>query len=453
MVTAPGLISGHERLIVNVTVENLAECKKLVRIEVDVATVDATFDTVTRDFQRHASLPGFRPGKAPRTMVENAHGARIEEEVKRKLLGDSYRQALDQEKLDVVSQPEIEEVQFGRGKTLQFNATVETAPKFDLPEYKGLSVKAPSAEVTDADLNAALETLRQQRAVFNDVAREVQAGDYVVVNYTGTCEGKPITDLAPTAKGLTEQKSFWIQALPEAFIPGFGPQLVGAKAGDKLTVNVDFPADFVTPQLAEKKGEYAVEVVQVKEKTLPELNDELAQSYKAENLEKLREGVLEDLQNDRRLKRTREIRNQIIGQLLSAVTCELPESMVQAETRGVIRNIIQDSQQRGVTRDSIEQQKAEIFNVANNSAKDRVKSGFILGRIAEKEGVKVTQEELANQVMNMAYQYNMKPEQLVKELRERDGFGEIQEQIKVSKVLDLIEKEAKIEDLPAPAAP
>jgi trigger factor len=437
---------------VNVSVENLSPCKKLLRIEIEAPLVTSTFEEVTRDFQRHAALPGFRPGKAPRTMVENAYGARIEEEVKRKLISESYRKALDQEKLNVVTQPDIEEVQFGKGEALQFTATVETAPDFELPEYKGLSVKAPPAAVTDADVEAAIEVLRNQRAVFTDIEREAREGDFVVVNYTGTCDGKPITDTAPTAKGLTEQKSFWIHVQPEAFIPGFGPQLIGAKAGDKRTVNVDFPADFVTPQLAGKQGVYEVEVLQVKEKTLPALDDEFGKSFGAEGLDKLREGVREDLKNDREMKRGREIRNQLVSQLLQAVKTELPESMVQAETRNVIRNIVRDSQERGATRETIEQQKNEIYAVAANSAKDRVKAGFVLGRIADKENIKVSKEEIANRVMVLAHQYEMKPEQLAKQLRENDGFGEVHEQIMVSKVLDFIQEHAQVEDVAPPQA-
>ena len=123
-----------------------------------------------------------------------------------------------------------------------------------------------------------------------------------MVNYTGTCEGKPITEIAPTAKGLTEQKNFWVEAKPNSFIPGFADQLIGAKAGDKRTVNVDFPADFVTPQLAGKKGIYEVEVVEVKEKVLPPLDEELAKAYGAENLEKLQAGVRRDLENELKFK-------------------------------------------------------------------------------------------------------------------------------------------------------
>src|SRR5947209_8615179 len=127
-------------------------------------------------------------------------------------------------------------------------------------------------------LNQISQSVGKQKATFQNVERPLQEGDFVVVNYTGTCEGKPITELAPVARGLTEQKNFWIEAKKGSFLPGFSDQLIGAKAGEKRTVTIDFPQDFVTTQLVGKKGVYEVEVVEVKERLLPELNDAFAQS-------------------------------------------------------------------------------------------------------------------------------------------------------------------------------
>src|SRR5689334_7340719 len=181
-----------------------------MRVEIEATAVDETFDTITKDFQRQASLPGFRPGKAPRDMVWRKYGKDIGDEVKRKLISDSYKKAVEEQKLDVLGYPDIEEIQFDKGKPLQFAATVETAPEFELPEYKGLPVKREARSVTDQDVERALEALRQPHTTFNNVNRPIQNGDIAVVNYTGTCEGKPITELAPTAQGLTEKKNFWI---------------------------------------------------------------------------------------------------------------------------------------------------------------------------------------------------------------------------------------------------
>ena len=249
----------------NVTVENLAPCKKLLRVELEAKAVDEVFEAVTKDFQKQAALPGFRPGKAPRALVLKKYEADIRDEVKRKLIGDNYRKAAEEKKIGVIGYPDIEEIQFGRGQNLLFAATVETAPEFNLPEYKGLPAKREIKSVTDADVERALGLLAQQHMTFETVARELKAGDIAVVNYTGACDGKPITETAPTAKGLTEQKNFWVDAAPDSFIPGFADHLVGAKAGDKRTVNVDFPADCVTKELAGKIGVFEVEIVEVKE--------------------------------------------------------------------------------------------------------------------------------------------------------------------------------------------
>jgi trigger factor len=431
---------------VNVTVENLAPCRKLVRVEVDAPTVDAAFDRTTLEFQREARFPGFRPGKAPREMVSKTYSKQIEEEVKRKLISENYRKALAEQKLRVVGDPDIEEIQFGRGQALQFAATLETAPEFTVPEYKGIPVRQETQAVTEADMDRALGLLREQQTSYKDVTRPVQMGDFVVVNYTGTSEGKPLTDFAPTARGITQQNNFWVHvAQPDPFIPGFTEQLIGAQAGERRTVTVNFPADFAASQLSGKNGVYEVEVLQVKEKVLPELTDELAKSYGAEDLEKLRDGVRRDLQNELEYKQRRTVRNQLVRSLLDRVQFDLPESVVMGETRNVIYDIVRENQQRGVSKESIDQQKNEIYSVANNSAKERIRAGFILSRIAEQEGLKVTDQEMTQRILHLAQQNQIKPEKFVKQLKERNGLAEIHEQILTSKVLDFLQLHAKIE--------
>ena len=145
--------SFNEKNIVNITVENLAPCKKLVRVELDATVVDETFEAITKDFQKQAALPGFRPGKAPRPLVLKKYEAEIKEEAKRKLIGDSYRKALAEKKIEAIGTPDIEEIQFDRGQALLFAATVETAPEFELPEYKGLPVKREAKSVSEAEID------------------------------------------------------------------------------------------------------------------------------------------------------------------------------------------------------------------------------------------------------------------------------------------------------------
>lgn len=430
----------------NVTVENLAPCKKLVRVEVDAETVDKGFAEVTKDFQKQASLPGFRPGKAPVAMVLRKYEEDIKVEAKRKLISDAYRKAIEEQKLDVLGQPDIEEIQFGRSQPLQFAATVETAPEFELPEYKAIPVKVPAKKVTDEDVASAIEVLRNRGVQFTVAERPAQNGDVTVVNYTGTVDGKPITELAPTAKGLTAQQAFWVELGSDAFIPGFAEQLLGAKAGDKRTVNVDFPADFVTPALAGKRGVYEVEVVEVREKVLPPIDEALAKQYGAESLEKLREGVRRDLEHEMEYSRRKSIQNQIIKSLLNRATFELPETAVARETRNVVYDIVQENTRRGLARQVIEGEKERIFTAATQGAQERVKIAFLLQKIAEKEDVKVSEEEIGQRIHYMAATNNIPVDRLVKDLRKRNGIIDIYDQIMNSKVMELLEKEARVEE-------
>jgi trigger factor len=437
---------------VNVTVESLAPCKKLLRVEVEAKQVDETFETVAREVQRSVRLPGFRPGKAPRDMVLRRFEKDILDQVRQRLINEHYRKAVDEQKLDVLGQPDIEEIQFSRGQPLQFAATVETAPEFELPAYRGLPVQVEEREVTDADVDRAIEAIREPRAEFRTVDRPLQTGDIAVVNYTGTCDGKPITEVAPTAQGLTERKSFWVDTKSEAFIPGFAAQLLGAKAGEQRTVPVDFPADFVTPQLAGKHGVYEVQLVEVKERVLPAVDEAFAKTMGAGSVEELRAGVRRDLEKELKYSQHRNIRNQLVRALVERVNFELPESVLARETKNVVYDLVQENTKRGVSRSAIEQHKDEIYSAASQGARGRVKTAFLLQRIAEKEDIKVSEQEIGQRVSYLAALYQIPAQKFLQDLQKRNGLIEIFDQVMNEKVLDFLEQHAQIEKVP-PTAP
>jgi trigger factor len=437
---------------VNVTVENLGPCKKMLRFDIDAAAVTAAFDDVAKDYQKQASLPGFRPGKAPKDMVLKRFEKEIEDEAKRKLMGDSYRNALKEHKIEVVGYPDVEEIQFSKGQPMQFAATIETAPEFEMPAYRGLPAQREKRSVSEEDIDKALKLLADRVSNFNDVEREVKEGDIAVVNYTGSSEGKPLAEIAPAAKGLTEQKGFWVEVKPDSFIPGFATQLIGAKAGDKRTVTVDFPADFVTPELAGKKGTYEVEVAEVKEKIVPAIDDAFAKTYGADSAQALREGVRRDLQNELNTKQSRSVRGQIVKNLLDQVKVELPETLVAQETRNVVYQIVQENQQRGVSKEAIDSQKDEIYKASNNTARERVKASFVFQKIAANEGIRVETEEVNARIYALSQQYQMAADKFAKELEKRNGISEIWSQLLNEKVIDFLQHNAKIEDVEPAAA-
>ena len=442
----------------NVSVENLGPCKKLLRVEVPVEKVNATFDAVTAEFQKAAQLPGFRPGKAPKHLITRSYEPRIVEETRKKLIEESFRAAAQQEKLNIVVTLDVEDQQFGRNQALQFTATVEVAPDFALPNYKGIAAKRELTVATEADVDRALGILREQHAQYNDVDRPVQDGDVAVVNYTGTTDGKPLTDIAPTALGLTKKENFWVLIKTGSFLPGFTEPLIGAVKGDKRTVTVTLAEDFVHKELSGKTVVYEVEVLGVKEKLLPVVDDAFAKQFGAADIATLLQGIRTDLQRELDFRQKRSVRDQIIKALSAQVDIELPESLVSNETRNLVYNVVNENQQRGVAKELIEQKRDEIFTNAQVNARERVKTAFILNRIAAEEKLRVEDRDITQRVLQLAQQNNLTPEKMVKAIQERNAVNEIRQDILTGKVLDFLEINAAVEDvasLPAaaPAAP
>ena len=430
-----------------VTVTDLSPCRKQLRIEVDAEAVDAKFDAVAKDFRRQAHLPGFRPGKAPLANVMRAYNDKIAEESKRSLMADSYTEALKSNNLKPVIMPEIEELQFGHGKPFQYMATLEVSPAFEVPEYTGLEVEKERRSVTDEDVNKGLSTLQEQRVEYRDVDRAMGEDDFVVVNYTGTIDGKPITDIVTVARGITEQSNAWLHLKRNPLVPGLVEGLIGASKGDKKSIPVTFPEEFIYEELTGKEGQYEVEVVEIKEQALPELDDTFAKSFGAESIDKLREGVETDLKNELEYSQKQSVRNQCVQRLLDAVTCDLPETIVNQATRAAVHNIVQSNHNRGVSKNVIEENKDDIYNNAKANAEIRVKANYILAQIAEKEDIKVSEQELSRQVAAMAMQQKIKPQKMADQLKENGGIYEVQEEILNAKVIDLLEEKAKITEI------
>ena len=430
-----------------INVTDLSPCRKQLRVEIDVETVNAKFDSVAKDFRRHAHLPGFRPGKAPLANVMRSYGDKISDEVKRVLMSESYSKALKENGLRPVIMPEVEELQFGHGKPFQYLATLEVTPAFELPEYNGLKVEKERRTVTGADIDKAMDTLREQRVSYTDVDRPAGEDDFIVVNFTGTIDDKPITDLVKVARGLTEQKNYWLHKKQNPLIPGIVEELIGAGKGDKKTVTVTIPDEFIYEELVGKEASYEIELVQVKEKSLPELDGEFAKGFGAESMDKLSEGVENDLKNELEYSQKKSIRNQCVDKLLDSVTCDLPETIVNEATRAGVHNIVQENHQRGVGKEVIEENKDRIYANAKVDAEMRVKANYILSKIAEKEGIKVTEQELSRQVAALATQQKVKPQKLAQQLKDNGGIYQVQEEILNSKVIDLLEEKANVTEV------
>src|SRR5947208_15571353 len=226
-----------------------------LQIELPADEVAKEWDAIANSFVRFAKIPGYRPGKAPRAVIDKRFRKEIQDELTKKLVSKSYHEAVEQEQLRVASLTNIEDIQFGEDKSMRFRATVVTAPEFELPDYKQIPVELPDTKISEEEVEAAIERLRDQSADFVDVPeRELQMGDFAVLDFEGSIEDKPISEIAPQAgKNLHGAKKFWLHLAPENFLPNFCEQLTGLKTGQPRLVIVVFPNDFTIKELAVKK--------------------------------------------------------------------------------------------------------------------------------------------------------------------------------------------------------
>jgi trigger factor len=437
----------------NVVVENLPNCLATLRVEVDPEKVSQTRDAVAKEFGQFARIPGYRVGKAPRSVIEKKFAKQIREELEKKLLSDSTREAISEKNLRVLQLAGIDDVQIGDDNKMSFTATVVTQPEFQLPNYKGLQIQARSTEVTDAEVEESIENLREQSADFTDITedRGAQMDDFIVVDYTGKIDGKPVHEVFPKAgKPLSGNEDFWIKMTDEAFFPGFCAALVGQKIGEQRTFTVEVPADFPVEGMPGQKVDYSVTLKGIKQKQLPELNDEFADSVvKGKTLEDLRTMAREELSRQKVTGTDADKRNQVMKALLEHVECELPQNMVRQETQRILGDIVRENQARGVTEDILKENEKELVGAAAQNARERLKGTFVLLRIAEAEGIKVTREELFGRIATLAQRYEMTFEKMLKELEKRNAIDQIGEEILTGKVLDFLVANASVISAPA----
>ena len=260
----------------NVVVESLPNCLATLRVEVDPERVSATRERVTREFGSAVRIPGYRPGKAPRAVVEKNSRSRSTRSCKMKpsWTDTTSFEAILEKKLRVLQLAHYDDIEFGEDDRLNFTATVVTEPEFPLPNYKGLIIRALPLEVEEAEIDASLESLRDQGADFQDITgdRGAEMGDFLVIDYTGTIDGTPVHEVFPKAgRPLSGNDDFWIKMTDEAFFPGYCKALLGSRPGDARSFDIEVPSDFPVEGMPGKTVHYEVKVKAIKQKILPEL--------------------------------------------------------------------------------------------------------------------------------------------------------------------------------------
>jgi trigger factor len=433
---------------VNVEIKDLSETRKTLVVTLDTAEVATEAQAVVGEFSKQARIPGFRPGKAPAAMVARRFAKEIAEESQQKVVAKAYRSALEETKLDVLTVIDLQPGEIAEGKPATVSITVDLRPSFTLPDYAGLLTQILPVEATDAEVDQMIEGMRAERADFKVAERPSQKGDYVKLAYEGTVDGKPILDLAPDRQVYAKVPQTWeeVEGANEGLIPGLGLQLSGLKAGEKRDIPVTFPAEFAAvPALAGKAAVYAVEVLEVRERVLPPLDEAFFKANRADNLEGLKANVQSNIKGRKEYENRQAQRRQVSEAIAAKVDFPLPESMVEAETQGALRRFIEENMRRGVPAEQFEKDKKALHESARAAALVRVKTQLILARIAEQEKLQVSERDIDAYLYRESMMTQQRPEKLVKELtQDRERLRSVQQAIIFEKSLDLLVSKATV---------
>jgi trigger factor len=419
-----------------------------LRIELAADVVRKEWDAIASNYSRYARIPGYRPGKAPKQVIEKKFRKEIQDELTKALVSKSYHEAIAEKQLKVVSLTDVGDVEFGDDKSMRFRATVVTAPEFELPEYKNIPVDLPATTVNESEVDTAIERLRDQTADFVDVGdRELAMGDFAVLDFTGAIDGVAISDIVPEAsKNLHGGKKFWLHLAAENFLPKFCEQIVGMKAGDTRSVQVEFPGDFPVTELAGKKADYAVTLNEIKEKVLPAVDDAFAAKIMPEkSLAELRHAIEHNLEHEKEHEVERAKEQQIVKFLHERISFDLPPPLLKNETRRALNELVHRNRERGVPDELLKGKEKELIEGAGSLAAHRLKTNFILHRIAEAEKLEVTREEIDEAIRAQAAHYNVSVEKMRKELEESDRINGLAEEILLGKTLDFLKANVSVE--------
>ena len=394
------------------TLKNVDQHVVELTIEVPAADVAAGIKAAVKRIASQVNVPGFRKGKAPRNVIEMNYGKEaVLNEAYDFLVNQNYTAALQENKIVPVSQPEIEQVQFEEGKDLIFKATVTKRPEVKLGDYKGLDAKKEEAKVTDEQIQDQLKNIAEQQAemVVADKDAKVEQGDFAVIDFKGTVDGKAFDG--------GEGKSYPLQIGSGNFIPGFEDQLVGAKAGDDVTVKVTFPEDYFVADLAGKEAEFATHIHDIKRKQLPELNDEFAKANSSyETIAELKADLRKKMEEDAERRAVDAYNGELIKTAVENAEVDIPEVMVADRVEQMIQELAMSMEGRGLKLEDYlkfsNKTVEELREEYKETAAENVRTDLVLDAIAVEEKIEVTPDDMNREIFMMAQNFGANPQEV-----------------------------------------
>jgi len=422
-----------------------ATCRRELDLEIPADEVSKAMEKVAKEFAKVARVPGFRPGKAPITLIRRRFADDIKGEVLQSLVPERVEKAVSEQKLTPVSQPKVEQLDFNDGQPLKFRAVFEVLPEFELGNYKDLQLEMPVMDVVDEDVSKTLEDMRERAAAFAPAeGRAVQDGDYVQLKLTGTPEGE--------GEPLQADSVLCHIGAEETMAP-FNENLRGVNIGDHKDFAVPYPADYPDAKLAGKTYRYSVDVLGIKTKKLPELNDDFAKDVSdATTLEELNKKIREGLEHQRDHKQKDLLREKVLGEMVKLHDFPVPQSLVEHQMDVRLERVVRSLAQQGVDPRAVNIDWVSLRKRNEDRAKDDVKAELIVDRIATAENIDVTEEEVEHELQHLAGHSNESAEAIRARLTKQGTLDRIKAKLRSDKTLDWLAQNARVSTTKAAAA-
>jgi len=422
------------------TVEQLTPTRVKLNVEVPFEELSADFDRAYRSLAQQIRIPGFRPGKAPAKLIEARVGRdAILAQVVNDALPAKYSEAVAETETKAIGQPEIDLGELEYGETISFTAEVDVRPEIELPDYSTLSVTVDAIEIDEADVDAQLENLRARFGTLKGVERGIENGDFVSIDLEATVDGKPVEEAS--TEGLSHEVG------SGQLVDGLDEALIGLKAGETK----EFTTKLVAGEHAGEEAVVKVTVQSVKERELPEVDDEFAQmASEFDTVEELRNSLRERVEQSKKLEQANKIRDAVLDELLAKIEIPLPEKIVEEEIEGQQHQIIHalghDDEQVAKFLEAQGKTREEWDAETREEAEKSVKQQLLLDAIADQQDTQVSQDELTQQILFTAQRYGMPPQEFIQQLTQANQVGAVYADVRRGKSLAAIVGQVTVTD-------
>ncbi len=419
-----------------------ATCRRELDLEIPAEEVSKAMERVAKEFARVARVPGFRPGKAPVSLIRRRFADDIKGEVLQTLVPERVEKAVSDQKLTPVSQPQVDKLDFAEGQPLKFRAVFEVLPDFELGNYKALEIEMPEMKITDEDVSKTLEEMRERAAAFAPVeGRSVENGDFVQLKLIGTPAG---------GGDPLQADSVLCHIGAEETMEPFNVNLRGASIADRKNFDVEYPADYPDAKLAGKTYHYAVEVLGIKTKKLPELNDEFAKDVSdAATLDELKKKVSDGLEHQRTHRQKEVQHEKILAEIVKLHDIPVPESLVERQMDVRLERVVRSLAAQGVDPRAVNVDWVALRRRQQERATDDVKAELIIDRIATAENIDVTEEDLQRELEHMAGHSGESADAIRARLTKQGTLDRMKAKLRSDKTLDWLAQNSRIRTVAA----